>query len=86
MKDRDRTLNLSPDPELDKGMWEHILRGAVPTRQVPTLEEHGYIRKLAEGEYDITVHALCHLHTTYPSLYRRTQKALREAVALKGEQ
>jgi len=85
LKDRDRTTNLLPDPKLDKRIWKCVLEGKMPIRLVPDMEEHGYICKLSEGEYDITFCALCWLKTIYPSLFRRVRRALQRAEALRRE-
>ena len=85
LRDRDCTINLLPDPELDKKIWRCVLEGKMSTRLVPDMEEHGYICKLSEGEYDITFRALCWLKTVYPSLFRRTRRALQRAEALRKE-
>ena len=85
LKERDRNTYFSPDPELDKRIWKCVLEGKMSTRLVPDMEEHGYICKLSEGEYDITFCALCWLKTIYPSLFRRLRRTLRRAEALRRE-
>ena len=85
IRDRDRNTYFSPDPELDKRIWRCVLEGEMPVGLVPDMESHGYICKLAEGEYDITFCALCYLSAAYPSLYKRTKRALQRAEALRRE-
>jgi len=85
IRDRDRDINLLPDPKLDKKIWGCVLKGKMPVKLVPDMESHGYIRKLSEGEYDITFSALCWLSSTYPSLFRRTRRALQRAYRLEKE-
>ena len=85
LKDRDRNTYFSPDPELDKKIWRCVLEGKMPVKLVPDMETHGYICKLSEGEYDTTFSALCYLSAVYPSLFRRTRRALQRAEALRKE-